>query len=96
MLRDAVRYLEELSLEHSGGDEPRRLPGGVERGSYEILIVDDGSKDGTAEIALELARELEATWSKGRRKVRGTVKVVTLVRNRGKGGSVKHVRPESL
>ncbi|KAL8287642.1 hypothetical protein RQP46_003500 [Phenoliferia psychrophenolica] len=94
MLRDAVAYLEELPLDGEGssaGGEPlRRLPVGVARGSYEVLIVDDGSKDGTADVALDLARELSETWSKGARKMRGVVKVVSLVRNRGKGGSVKH------
>lgn len=92
MLRDAVDYLEERVVE--GGEEVE----GVERGSYEVLVVDDGSKDGTTEVALELAEELEKKWSKAGRVQRGSIKVVTLVRNRGKGGSVKHVRsfPSSL
>lgn len=88
MLDEAIGYLEERELEDTA---TRRLPADVERGSYEVLIVDDGSKDGTADVALELARGLQQKWSKGGRKLRGSIKVVTLVRNRGKGGSVKHV-----
>lgn len=90
MLRDAVAYLEELALD--GEEARRRLPKRVERGSYEVLVVDDGSKDGTAEVALELAKELAGKWTEGGRSMRGVVRVVSLVRNRGKGGSVKHVR----
>ena len=86
MLRDAVDYLEERVVE--GGEEVK----GVERGSYEVLVVDDGSRDGTTDVALELAEELEKKWSAKGRRIRGSIKVVTLVRNRGKGGSVKHVR----
>lgn len=88
MLRDAVAYLEELALD--GEEARRRLPKRVERGSYEVLVVDDGSKDGTAEVALELAKELAGKWTEGGRSMRGVVRVVSLVRNRGKGGSVKH------
>lgn len=60
-------------------------------GSYEILIVDDGSRDNTTQVALRLARELSEEWNNNGRKMRGEIKVITLVNNRGKGGSVKHV-----
>lgn len=89
MLRDAIQYLEELDLESKVPG--RRLPMGVQRGSYEVLIVDDGSKDGTFDVALVLAKELQEKWTEGGRKLRGVIKVVKLVRNRGKGGTVKHV-----
>lgn len=90
MLKEAVDYLESVDLTLPAGGPP--LPNGVERGSYEILIVDDGSKDGTAKVALKLAEELNKSWrEEGTRKLRGEIKVVTLVQNRGKGGSVKHV-----
>lgn len=89
MLGDAVKYLEERPLDTKG--LKRKLPKGVELGSYEVLIVDDGSKDGTSQVALELAKALEGKYSQGGRKLRGSIKVVTLITNRGKGGSVKHV-----
>ena len=47
----------------------------------EILIVDDGSTDGTAEKALELAKEMYRKWD---------IRVVSLERNIGKGGAVRH------
>lgn len=94
MLNETTDYLEELNLQVELGEFVRKLPIGVERGSYEILIVDDGSKDGTSEIALGLAKDIEEKWSKNGRKMRGVIKVVTLIRNRGKGGCVKHVSPK--
>ncbi|SJX61312.1 related to dolichyl-phosphate beta-glucosyltransferase [Sporisorium reilianum f. sp. reilianum] len=49
--------------------------------SYEIIIVDDGSKDGTHQIALDFAR----AHPDG-----ANIRVVRLVKNRGKGGAVRH------
>ncbi|KAI0036181.1 Alg5-prov protein, partial [Vararia minispora EC-137] len=46
----------------------------------EILIVDDGSRDGTGEFALKLARERKSA----------DIRVIILERNRGKGGAVRH------
>jgi cellulose synthase/poly-beta-1,6-N-acetylglucosamine synthase-like glycosyltransferase len=58
-----------------------RLEDGVE-----IIVVDDGSSDGTAGVA----RELSAKWAS----VKGVeIRVVRLEENRGKGGAVQHVRP---
>nr|ACO14911.1 Dolichyl-phosphate beta-glucosyltransferase [Caligus clemensi] len=47
--------------------------------SYEIIVVDDGSKDRTTEIAQSRAKEI------GSDKLR----VLTLAKNRGKGGAVR-------
>lgn len=46
---------------------------------YEIIVVDDGSKDQTSKIALEYVRRY------GIEKIR----VITLIKNRGKGGAVR-------
>ncbi|KAK9448395.1 nucleotide-diphospho-sugar transferase [Limtongia smithiae] len=53
-----------------------------EGAAWEILIVDDGSKDGTAQTALEFARE--------RGIAEDAFRVCRLVKNRGKGGAVTH------
>ncbi|KAG6038388.1 hypothetical protein E4U41_004228 [Claviceps citrina] len=48
---------------------------------YEILIVDDGSSDKTVDVALDFAQK---------RGLHDILRVVSLVKNRGKGGSVTH------
>lgn len=47
--------------------------------SYEIVIVDDGSKDNTHQVALDFAATTDSC-----------IRVVRLVKNRGKGGAVRH------
>jgi dolichyl-phosphate beta-glucosyltransferase len=49
--------------------------------TFEILIIDDGSSDGTATAVLKLAAE---------RYPKADIRVVQLERNRGKGGTVRH------
>ncbi|SCU80944.1 LAME_0B05094g1_1 [Lachancea meyersii CBS 8951] len=50
---------------------------------WEILIVDDGSKDGTSEYCLDLAHTTFKLQP-------GQLRVIELTKNRGKGGAVRH------
>jgi glycosyltransferase involved in cell wall biosynthesis len=77
----------ELSIVIPAYNEERRLPRALERireyvsGKQieaEVLVVDDGSRDGSAKVA----REWSARWP--------AVRLVSNVRNRGKGYSVRH------
>jgi dolichyl-phosphate beta-glucosyltransferase len=52
-----------------------------EPSGYEILIVDDGSRDRTVEVALSFSRK---------HKLHDILRVVKLEKNRGKGGAVTH------
>ncbi|EGF79205.1 hypothetical protein BATDEDRAFT_4560, partial [Batrachochytrium dendrobatidis JAM81] len=57
--------------------------------SYEIIIVDDGSKDKTTEIALGLSKTHAEKYAKNpQRNATREIRVMTLERNRGKGGAV--------
>lgn len=69
---------------------------------WEIIIVSDGSKDKTVETALEFARTHQLNrpaptpkgpWNKKMKPTNispGTIRVVQLEQNRGKGGAVTH------
>lgn len=48
---------------------------------YEILLVNDGSKDNTVEVALEFSKK---------NKLHNIMRVISLTTNRGKGGAVVH------
>ncbi|KAF4513251.1 hypothetical protein G6O67_000548 [Ophiocordyceps sinensis] len=61
---------------HSSGSVTAEGPGG-----YEILVVNDGSRDKTVDVVLDFARN---------NRLDDIVRVVSLVRNRGKGGGVTH------
>jgi len=47
--------------------------------SYEVIVVDDGSKDNTTKVALDIARKRASS----------TMRVLTFKKNRGKGGAVR-------
>ncbi|KAJ1547982.1 dolichyl-phosphate beta-glucosyltransferase [Nowakowskiella sp. JEL0078] len=69
MLKDAFEYL---------NDRCRKDP----KFSYEIIIVDDGSKDKTSEVAVNFAKDnIDGSD-------RQDFKVMKLTKNRGKGGAV--------
>lgn len=67
MIADTIKHLTSTGLK------------GKQR-TFEILIVDDGSSDGTSKTALKLAKQYPAC----------DIKVVTLEKNIGKGGAVRH------
>lgn len=77
MLAEAVNYLDKTYIGQS---------------EWEILIVDDGSGDNTADVALDWAAELQDAGAFDD----GQVRVCRLEKNRGKGGAVSHVRPKSI
>lgn len=49
--------------------------------TYEIIVVDDGSRDKTSEVALNYAKQHKTD----------AIRVLKLAKNRGKGGAVRRV-----
>ncbi|KHN97065.1 Glycosyl transferase, family 2 [Metarhizium album ARSEF 1941] len=93
-LEEAVEYLDKHIGRNTATKEPfspasRRHQRGHSNasksdtalGGYEILVVNDGSKDKTVEVALDFAHK---------HGLHDMLRVVTLVKNRGKGGGVTH------
>lgn len=68
MLEDSLAYLEERTKKDSSF-------------TYEMIIVDDGSKDKTTEVGLDYSKKFGCD----------KVRVLTLAYNRGKGGAVRMV-----
>jgi dolichyl-phosphate beta-glucosyltransferase len=86
MLEEAVAFLDTEYGRTPGkekkkvnGESGGKLDGGFS--GYEILIVNDGSKDKTVDIALAFSRKY---------KLHDILRICTLERNRGKGGAVTH------
>ncbi|KAL9626812.1 MAG: hypothetical protein Q9204_007021 [Flavoplaca sp. TL-2023a] len=103
MLKEAVGYLQkeygkDKSRITANGSMRHRPKGAQEQNGHisqangsagkvptgwEVLIVSDGSTDKTIDTALEFARSLGSESA-------GSIRVISLVENRGKGGAVTH------
>lgn len=84
MLEEAVEFLDaQYGREPFSQNSKKMTEDAGERGigGYEILIVNDGSKDKTVEVALEFSR---------RHNLHDIMRICTLQENRGKGGAVTH------
>lgn len=86
MLEEAVTFLDaEYGRTPKGqrGKDAHKLKNKRARGTggYEILIVNDGSKDKTVDVALAFSR---------RNKLHDMLRICSLKHNRGKGGAVTH------
>ncbi|KAH6716124.1 nucleotide-diphospho-sugar transferase [Leptodontidium sp. MPI-SDFR-AT-0119] len=80
MLEEAVPFLDaEYGRTPKAKGAPKGDASGM--GGYEILIVDDGSKDKTVEVALAFSRKY---------KLHDVLRICKLKENRGKGGAVTH------
>ncbi|KAJ3300200.1 dolichyl-phosphate beta-glucosyltransferase [Borealophlyctis nickersoniae] len=86
MLKETVEHLEERIRKE-------------DTFAYEIIIVDDGSKDGTSGLALECAKRHMQKFTMEER-LRREIRVLSLEKNRGKGGAVNqgmlHSRGERI
>lgn len=103
MLEEAVQF-----LESEYGDAHAGKKGSKAQKGWEILIVSDGSKDKTVDVALNFAKEHQLSqhpkpkpgpWSSDSANAttqhsthipHGSIRVITLEQNRGKGGAVTH------
>lgn len=88
-LEEAVAYLDEhygrsKSAKATAGSSTKRHARAAatqELGGYEIIVVNDGSRDKTVDVVLKFAKD---------NGLHDVLRVVSLAKNRGKGGSVTH------
>lgn len=99
MLVEAVAYLEANfegeekeaglpTLTHRKNAESSQLNDCANSG-WEIIIVSDGSTDRTVETALTFAKDYQSSRNT-QKPCAGSIRVVSLEKNRGKGGAVTH------
>jgi dolichyl-phosphate beta-glucosyltransferase len=86
MLEEAVAFLDAAYGRAPKGKAKAKAHGIAAKGKsavggYEILIVNDGSKDKTVDVVLAFAR---------RNGLHDILRICTLQENRGKGGAVTH------
>ncbi|KAH7558803.1 glycosyltransferase family 2 protein [Bipolaris maydis] len=103
MLEEAVQFLESEYGDAHAGEKGSKAQKG-----WEILIVSDGSKDKTVDVALNFTKEHQLSqhpkpkpgpWSSDSANAttqhsthipHGSIRVISLEQNRGKGGAVTH------
>ncbi|KAF2715134.1 glycosyltransferase family 2 protein [Pleomassaria siparia CBS 279.74] len=89
MLEEAVAFLQER---YGDAHAQESVKDENENKGWEIIIVSDGSTDKTNEVALNLAKEHQLSQypNPATGPPHGSIRVVTLEKNRGKGGAVTH------